>query len=588
MSRSHSRGLTRRSFLGLAVASTASACASIPTNSQPVAVRTVESSDVGAPPGPDVQIVPQGPQPGASARDIVNGFLTASSEGTDARHQVARQFLTSEQQPKWDDHAKTVVGRVQYVNPVPDDANSVSVDFQQAAVIDADGAYTPTSGSLSFTLKLAKDKDGELRITNPPPGLLVSSYDFAQHFHAVDIYFLTPDREMLVPDQRYFETATTSLANRAMQALLAGPSKWLAPAVQSAVPKGATLYRNVVQDYPTITVDLDNLGTLSQSDLRNMSAQIVWTLTDIGNPAPDSVSILTDGQPLSIPKVTSPQQRKTWSDLDPAVMPENATFYVVDGGKVWEGTGSPAPGPAGSSTAYELDSVAVSLDRDGMAGVSKSKNQARLWMGAFGGKLDEVLKAGSLTAPTWGRSATGKSTSSVWVVRDGEDVLEVSYTGDPKQIDLAKDDKLRPVKVFRLARDGTRVALIGADGVLRIARVSVGSAGLSVDGFRPFPQLDDVTDVAWASPDSVVAVGSDASGSPTVWTASVDGSEVSARRIDGLPDEPTGIAAAPGMNVILSAGSANQVGYLSESGQTWTRQITDGVPLYGAAPAYPD
>ena len=110
------------------------ACAGVPGSSEPVAVRHVNGTDaVGE--DPDVQVVPPGPTPHMSTRDVVDGFLKASSSGVDARHQVARRFLTPAAAVSWDDTAQSTV----YNEPLVDDR-------------PGGGSVTVTVGESSTTL----------------------------------------------------------------------------------------------------------------------------------------------------------------------------------------------------------------------------------------------------------------------------------------------------------------------------------------------------------------------------------------------------------------------------------------------------
>ena len=95
----------RRTLAGLLLAATAltSACTGMP-ESGPVVDADV-SSRVDQDQPSDISAAP--PVPGASATDIVRGFLeamTASPISSD----VARQFLTAQAAERWDPHAATI------------------------------------------------------------------------------------------------------------------------------------------------------------------------------------------------------------------------------------------------------------------------------------------------------------------------------------------------------------------------------------------------------------------------------------------------------------------------------------------------
>jgi hypothetical protein len=567
----------RRSWLLVLLLALLTACAGVPGSSEPVAVRHVDGSEAAGE-DPDVQVVPPGPAPHMSTRDIVDGFLKASSAGVDARHQVARRFLTPAAAATWDDAAQSTV----YTEPLVDDrpgGGSVKVTAEQIAIVGQDGTYHPDRGRVVVQLRLAKVK-GEWRIENPPPGIFVRSSDFAQNFHSANVYFLNPNRTAVVPDPRYFEVPTTSMANRLIQALLSGPSQWLMPAAVTDIPKGTTLRTNVVDDSPTVTVDLDHLAPMNKAQLKGMSAQIVFTLAKFNSSA---VRILSDGQPLA--GVRAQQQLSDWQSLDPEALPASAPLYFVRSGSVWTSDGSRAKGPAGSGY-YALSSVSVPVDGSKMAGISKRSGRDELWVGRMGHTLYDRFDASRLTAPTWG----GQSTE-VWTVRNGTDIVRVPFDvnhGEPQIIAAPEVSKIAPITELRLSRDGTRVALIGNHGGLYLGRVSRTSDSVTVDGVHNVaPSMRGFTDVTWAAGDGLLALAPNSTNSLVPWDIAIDGSSRHAEGIDTLPAQPTGIAAASDRLTVVS--SKQELWYYDRS--SWTRVTVNGnsnAMLSGTAPNYPD
>ncbi len=567
----------RRSSLLVLLLALLTGCAGVPGSSEPVAVRHVDGSQAAGE-DPNVQVVPPGPTPHMSTRDVVDGFLKASSSGVDARHQVARQYLTPAAANSWDDTAQSTV----YAEPLVDDrpgGGSVAVTVQQIAIVGQDGTYHADRRRDVFHLKLAKVK-GEWRIENPQPGIFVRSSDFAQNFHSANVYFLNPSRTAVVPDPRYFEVPTTSMANRLIQALMTGPSQWLMPAAVTDIPKGATLRTNVVDDSPTVTVDLDHLGPMGKAQLKGMSAQIVFTLAKFNSSA---VRILSDGQTLA--GVRAEQQLSDWQSYDPEALPAVAPLYFVKDGSVWTSDGGRAPGPAGRGY-YELANVAVPVDGSKMAGVSHRAAGDELWVGPKSGTLSNRFEAHKLTAPTWG----GQS-REVWTVRNGTDIVRVPADpthGQAQIIASPEVSKRAPITELRLSRDGTRVAFIGTGGRLYVGRVSRTSDSVTVDGVHNLaPSQDGFTDVTWAAGDELLALAPNSTFSLVPWDIAIDGSSRHAEGIDTLPAQPTGIAAASDRLTVVSA--KQELWYYDRS--SWTRVTANGnnnTTLSGTAPNYPD
>jgi hypothetical protein len=507
----------------------------------------------------------------------VDGFLKASSSGVDARHQVARRFLTPAAAVSWDDTAQSTV----YNEPLVDDrpgGGSVTVTAQQIAIVGQDGTYHPDHQPVVVNLRLAKVK-GEWRIENPPPGIFVRSSDFTQNFHSANVYFLNPNRTAVVPDPRYFEVPTTSMANRLVQALLTGPSQWLMPAAVTNIPKGTTLRTNVVDDSPTVTVDLDHLGPMGKAQLKGMSAQIVFTLAKFNSSA---VRILSDGQPLA--GVRTQQQLADWQSYDPEALPASAPLYFIRGGSVWTSDGTRAKGPAGNGY-YDLESVSVPLDGTKMAGISRRHGRDELWVGSKSGTMFKRLEANELTAPTWG----GQS-AEVWTVRDGTTIVRVPTALGQQPLIVASPDvsKFAPITELRLSRDGTRVAFIGKHGRLYIGRVSRTSDSVTIDGVHNLSTSQDgFTDVTWAAGDELLALAPNSTDSLVPWEIAIDGSSRQAEGIDTLPAQPTGLAAASDRLTVVS--SKQELWYYDRS--SWTRVTANGnnnTTLNGTAPNYPD
>lgn len=559
--------------LALLLVAALASCAQVPNGSDPIAVRSVSGNgDLG---GPDVHSVVKGPTPGMRTDQVVLGFLDATSADPDPRHQRAREFLTPQAAKNWNQGEKATIYTQRFVRPDRTDPR-VTVTIVKSGTVASDGAYRVDRGQAQLEFKLEKVK-GEWRISNPPSGITVQSSDFDVLFHKTNVYFLGAN-DLVVPEPRYFQVPTASLANRVMQALVAGPSSWLAPAVRTDIPKGAKLRRNVIEDSPATTVDLADLGSMTSAALKGMSAQIVWTLAGLKT---STVRILADGQQLEVPGVGKEQHLTDWEDYDPDALPASASAYVTYEGSVWALDGNRVPGPAGDGS-YNLRAVGVSADRAEMAGVAEKNGRDHFYVGPYGKTLDDRLQANWLTRPTWGNRMYG-----AWTIRNGSDVIRVPVHGEPQVVSAPALERIAPMSAMRLSRDGTKAAIIGDHGRLYLARVSINTGRMSIDGLREVaPELRHVSDVAWASADtlSVLAPNSPA-GYPVIWDVSVDGSSRSAHsNISDLPGPLSGIAVAPGRQTLGAAGGT----IWQLIGNGWSRVVAKGDTLYGDMPAYPD
>jgi hypothetical protein len=369
------------------------------------------------------------------------------------------------------------------------------------------------------------------------------------------------------------------MANRLMQALLAGPSQWLQPAVVTDVPLKADLRNPVVDDSPTLTVDLDHLGSLSKSQLKGLSAQIVYTLTKYSG---SQVRILSDGQPLAVPGEQADQQQADWQSYDAEALPASAQLYVIRDGSVWTGDGKPGAGPAGQKY-YDLNSVAVSLDGSKMAGVSHRQHNDQLFVGSTGKKMDRLFTARSLTPPTWG----GQS-GEVWTVRNGTDVIAVPADGNGQAVKVPAPavSRFAPIRELRLSRDGTRVAFIGHGGRLYIGRVRHSADTVTIDGVQQLAKGRlGFTTISWANGDEVIGLAPNTSFSEVPWEIAIDGSNTEADDIDTLPASPSAIAAAA--NQLTTVVAKNELWYYERTSWTLTTG-QGGHRVFGASLAYPD
>ena len=97
------------------------------------------------------------------------------------------------------------------------------------------------------------------------------------------VYYLNSSGTGLVPDQILVAPEQPGTATTLMRALLSGPPAPLLSAVTTALPAGTRLLGNVpVGSNGVAQVDLSVLlHPISSQTLRSLSAQIVWTLTQL-------------------------------------------------------------------------------------------------------------------------------------------------------------------------------------------------------------------------------------------------------------------------------------------------------------------
>lgn len=256
-------------------------CSSLlPVSGEPQAVPFPETK------ASEVKLNAQGPAKGASAEELITGFLRASAAGVSDDFTVARQFLTAEAAASWDPTAQV---RLYPDNQSPalsrSSSGAVRVSVAALATLDNSGILTnsATDSIISGEFSLVRNVDGEWRIAVLDDGITVPSAVFQSQFEESLVYYLTVDRTALVPTVHWFPR--NSAPTLAAESLIKGPPAWLSDAVRTAVPVGTTLATPAVKvEEGVATVDLSvEASQMTQADLDLLYAQFTKTLTELSS-----------------------------------------------------------------------------------------------------------------------------------------------------------------------------------------------------------------------------------------------------------------------------------------------------------------
>ncbi len=552
-------------------------CATVPETSDVRVLRSV-------PAGPQIA-PPAGPAPGANPFRLVRDFIEATGSPANG-HAAARAFLTRAAAEEWDDDASLTViedspdTTPQSVGSPDPDTSSVTVRAAQIGTLAANGSFTADARLTAMVLDLVRE-DGEWRISNPPAGVLVENTAFQQNYRNVNVWFLDPAGGTLVPDVRWVPLQPDdTLAGRALDALLGGPSAALADAVVSAFPPDVQPRSNVLVGGDGRTViDLAGMAAAGEQERMLAAAQLVSTLSDLVRPP---FELLADGEPL-VPG------KPAWKPADITAFTAasgprpDVEGLVVSGGKLRQLDGTPLPGAAGSGDLQVLTAARSSPEGGRLAMVAARQGGGpQLLVGNTGGELTPVaLDAASMTRPTWRPSG-----SEVWTVINGSTVAGValSDTTPPMtyQVNAAELAELGPITELRLSRDGVRVAAV-VGGRLVMATVVSESGEVSIRRPRVLRPgtLSSVVSVDWARSDLLMVASADPG--PQVAEVSVDGVVYRALSTTNLTAPLTGVVAAPGREVIVS--DTNGLWTYSQSQEVWEPLLGGIGP--GAVPLYP-
>ena len=542
---------------------TVAGCAAVPTQG-PVQRGDVVLDDPGLP-------IPQGddPVPDDTPEGIVSGFLRAGAAGLSDDFSVARKFLTPGASSAWDPRARVIVYPGQSGGPEIEERadGSVLVTVPVEAKIDASYRYTEVAAGAreEIVLELTRDAKDQWRISHLDDGVVMSPSNFDILYRRVPLYFATQDREQLVPDVRWFPNVNT--ATYAVAALLEGPSPWLRDSVRTGVPEGARLdAAAAVTVSPELVAQVDlstNANIAGNGDINLLQVQLEATLQRLPGVTSVSVSV---GQVPWVPQSVLRLER----DVMPAGGP-----YVLAGDRLalMDGGEAVPVEDAAPLTGIDARNPAVSLDERTRVVLD---GQTQLLLLPEGGAAPVPLMTGSrLVAPSvdrfgWVWSGEAVSTGELRAVQPSGETVAVA----------AGILNGRTVRSLRVARDGSRIAIVHSDASERDVTVDV-VAVIRDDAGRPqllgeLPlqigaALDDATEVAWVDEATVAVLGRTGQvAGPTMHLVPLGGPAEALPFLVGA----RGIAAGRGDRALFLADAENVL--LALQSQSWVR-VADGV-----------
>jgi hypothetical protein len=549
-------------------------CASIPVTSPPQVIP--QSVPAAAPDGDDIRYDGIVPQPGESPKDIISDFLKAGGS-TERAHTRARAYLTPAASKNWNDNAGAVIIDNSPYLDAPPGSSTARVSAQRHGQINEDGSYVPGDGTFQYAFQLTK-VDGEWRIANPPPGLLIELSTFESAYHGYEVYFLNASGTKVVPDVRWYAAPPDSLATLLITALGHGPSNWLEDAVTTDLT-GVTLQTNIVQERDRVKVFLTGLGDRQDTLTGGGFAQVVWTLSQLGVGA---VEIYSDGQlirPPGAPDLTL-QQLNNWQGYAPDGLSVNSSGYFVRDGAVWTTKDAPLAGPAGRNS-FGAVSVAASVDESSVAVVQRTAAGRKVLLVGAPRMLRPTISGATLSRPSW-----GSGIREVWTVRDARDVMLVTLDGRAYPVAVSHAQRIGSIRALSLSRDGARVAVVaGPAGGERlwIGVVVRDNGAAQIQGLRPLDVGDTpVSDVSWSDAGTVIALTRSGEQDSSLYSVDIDGGSPPVLvSTSGLPGPPTAVAAGPTL-LTIAAGTLWRTPVASES---WTK--VEDRRGGESAPAYP-
>ncbi|HEX8080779.1 MAG TPA: hypothetical protein VF557_11255 [Jatrophihabitans sp.] len=573
----------KRGLIGLLLAlGLVAGCTGVPTDSAPLVVRTLDRD------GPGVSQANITPKPGGDERDIVDGFLSAAV-AADAGHSQARQFLTNAAARKWQDSTVTVVDETTVGVATKTGAGAtVEVSGRRVGQLDASGVFSPSLKGTgigdpeTFTFDLIQ-VDGQWRIDQLQPGVLIKQSSFERSYLPRKLYFYDLAETTLVPDLRYCALSGQALGNWLLAALLAGPRPELAQAVINEAPDQAG--RPTVVDSDPIVVEMPGTNQLDAGGRNRLAAQLAYTLTQIRFVPGAQLRLTDSGRSVNIPAAqgTTFAVVNFSADGPDSVTPGARSYFVRDGAVIDGIDNKPVTGALGQA-GRGLSSVALRRNAAGELQVAAVARNV-LQMGSTARLARVRLPAGALSRPEWRPHA-----ADVWVgVGPRGAIYRISPDGVPKQVSITSPVAGLPpgqVLALRFSSDGVRLAAVlrAAGGAMTawIGSVVTSSSDVRIDSFEPLtPAGLAVRDLAWADATKLLLVAQAPNDEARVWQVMSDGSALGGLTNIGLPGPPTSIAAAPQQSPLVSASDS----IWTQQGSSWT-SFPGNTPTPGANPIY--
>ena len=573
---SRARILVASVLMACATGLVAAGCATLPSSSSPQVIDTFSPSAT--------ELSVPTPVPDQEPDLLVRDFLKAAAMA-DQRHAAARQFLTPEAAQKWDDSAQTVIvlrADLSAEGSREADRAEYTLRAEKVGSLDPGGIFREDVGQLEETIGLTRT-DGQWRIDELPPGVIIEKSEFFSTYAQRDLFFLSGGGEALVPDPRWTAADRTDLGYSLVNLLATGPRRGLSEAVLSRVPVSVSVRPGDQDDDDRdgTTIDFTGLPVLSSQATTQFAAQVVWTLARADVPGPYRLE--RDGAPLD------ERYAEGWVTEDvrefnpyPPVAPMRHALTAADGlVRIEPGGARPAEGPwssvrGGRDAAMSYDGRALAVvagDADGGA--------RRLLVGAIDEEPAEAFTGQRVAGPTF-HPVDGR----VWAMVDDSQLLRITPGGgspEVQEMDAAPILSLGSrVSSLRLDSSGTQLAVV-VDGKVFIGAMSA-ETGQPLSGtFRQIGRAlgETAEDVAWRDRSTIV-VGRETSEVPVV-TISVDGASTEPLSQRNISGPVTAVGAAGREVYVVDQRSLLRLDTGAETGERYWREI-NGLAAIRAVP----
>lgn len=551
------------------------ACATVPSSGpieQGPVVDAGESSQF-------IRVIAAPPSVGASASEIVRGFLEANAS-LESDHDIARRYLTPQASASWDPDAATTVYQQSSLELSGNSSQRITASMDIHGRLLADGTLEavdpPRTEEHDFVLEQMFDGASgvpQWRIADPPPGVLISDVDLRRAYREYQVYHPSARSEVLIPEGRLLPVVGPSLPTALAQRVLAGPAEWLAPGARAGAPPGTGLALGAVPvEDGVAVVDLtDQALAATDAQRRDLAAQLTWTLTQV--PGVTWVRLRTGGEPYDVPGAPELMDRAVWQRRSPEALTtgpqgvDRVPYFVLEGSSMVRVSESGSRAVVVEAPFVEsLVDLGVSLDQRTAAAVSPDRRS--LWILPLDKRAEQ--------SQVQGRGLSGASfdvDGRPWFI-DGGRVMHLGPGELAEEVPILSGKPPEPVSSVHLARDGARAVLV-AGGLLHLAVIHEEADSVVISTTRRIgTSVSKVGDVAWRDSGTLDVIGVADDRGRQVLRVSVGsdqeqalGSPAQAQEVTAAPGSPTLVATQGGQllaNVGLqwrAQGSARSVAY---------------------------
>jgi Lipoprotein LpqB beta-propeller domain/Sporulation and spore germination len=497
-------------------------CAQVP-HQGPV----VEAKNSGEQPPPQLQYNnPKGPQPGATAPDIVTGFLVAMT-ATPLQTTTAQRFLSNRGRAEW--QPERVVTYTDHT--LAHGTRHVVVRLRGADHVGVRGEWLGQvpSDRRRFVFPMVRE-NGEWRIAKAPDALIVPRSFFDQQYQAAQVYFFDPTGAILVPEPVHVPQGS-QLASALVRALVLGPSPSLGRTSRSFLPSGLTTVGSVpVRPDGVADVALrgSDPGLLSPDTAQLILAQFAWTLRQDPEIRAFTLTIAGHGVTDASGSSPVPVDGDAFDRVDPGVEVASGQAYALRRGRLVSGQierPTPVDGPFGRAR-VGIGPFAVRLDGKEVAGVTGDSLLVGPVTGT--GRATEALSGAGLLRPAW--DFDGR----LWDVQDGPGGAIVIYLVDDRRHQVTVPGITgEDVRRFLVSRDGSRIVAVlrgpSADRIVA-ARLQYDAGGRAVGATRTHvirwvsSGTSRIRDIGWTSPTTIAVLDQLSPSRAEVRVLNVDGS----------------------------------------------------------------